>query len=82
MTPLKDSNQLDILDILSILSFIIGTENLKYNITQDDIQRVMQKTDDQTSRLLAEIHERLQEQDSKLDYILEKLKTVEGAGDS
>ena len=51
------------LDILTVLSFIIGLENLDENINQSDIQKLAQN-------ILSEIHGHLEEQDRKLDIII------------
>ena len=66
MINLKDGNQFDLLDTLSVLSFLIGVMNLEENLTQGDLQ-------DKTQLILDEIHGHLQEQDEKIDRILEVL---------
>ena len=38
MINFKDNNQLDLLDVLSVLSFLIGIMNLDENISQGDLQ--------------------------------------------
>ena len=61
-----DDRQFDILDILNILSFIIGVKNLNENLSQGT-------AGDLLSAAVNEIHSHLQEQDHKIDLILEKL---------
>lgn len=65
------------IDALSVLSFLIGLENLSLNVSQNDLQNQTQDLDAkfsaQTAAALAEIHAHLQEQDSKIDRILEEL---------
>ena len=52
-----------LIDILSILSFVIGLENLDMNVSQSDLQDIAQN-------ILKEIHTHLEEQDKKLDEIM------------
>lgn len=61
-----DNKQLDILDILNILSFAIGVKNLNENLSQNT-------AGDLLSAAVKEIHEHLSEQDRKIDLILKKL---------
>lgn len=59
-------NKLDFMDILSIMSFAISVENLDSNIDQDNMQQLLGTT-------VNEIHQHLDDQDKKLDKILEVL---------
>lgn len=59
------------LDILGILSFIVGMMNLDENLTQGDKQDLLQEFSSKADLLLKEIHSHLQEQDDKLDKLLE-----------
>lgn len=61
-----DDGQFDILDILNILSFIIGVKNLNENLSQNT-------AGDLLSVAVKEIHGHLSEQDRKIDLILKKL---------
>lgn len=61
-----DDGQFDILDILNILSFIIGVKNLNANLSQNT-------AGDLLSAAVKEIHGHLSEQDRKIDLILKKL---------
>lgn len=61
-----DDRQFDILDILNILSFVIGVKNLNENLSQNT-------AGDLLSVAVKEIHEHLSEQDKKIDLILKKL---------
>lgn len=60
------NRQFDILDILNILSFVIGIKNLNENLSQNT-------AGDLLSAAVKEIHDHLSEQDRKIDLILEKL---------
>nr|DAQ28216.1 MAG TPA: hypothetical protein [Caudoviricetes sp.] len=61
-----DDRQFDILDILNILSFVIGVKNLNENLSQNTAEDLL-------SVAVKEIHEHLSEQDRKIDLILKKL---------
>ena len=68
-----ENGELTFLDIVSLLSFFVGIENLDMNLTQDDKQELQNDLSTTTNRLLDEIHSHLAEQDRKLDIILERL---------
>ena len=57
---------LTLLDLLTIVSFFVGLENLSMNITQEDVQQT-------ADLILKEIHSHLESQDEKIDKILEVL---------
>lgn len=67
------NGELTFIDVVGLLSFIVGIKNLDLNITQEDFQQMMQTLDEQTNTLLTEIHAHLEEQDKKLENILEIL---------
>ena len=77
----KDSSQLDILDVLSVLSFLIGVENLEYNISQDDMQRATERLDTALREEVRQIHEHLNEQDLKLNYITSMIREIQNEKD-
>ena len=70
--------QFTFLDIVALLSFGIGIVNLDENLSQTDVQEQTRDLDARftaaTKTALAEIHEHLQEQDRKIDMILEVLR--------
>lgn len=68
------NGQLTFIDIISVISFLIGIENLELNATQDDMARVQQELADKADKILTEIHQHLEEQDRKIDSILEVIK--------
>lgn len=61
-----NDRQFDILDILNILSFVIGVKNLNENLSQNTAGYLLSAT-------VKEIHGHLSEQDRKIDLILKKL---------
>ena len=70
---LKDSVQIDFLDYLSILSFLIGVKNLDLNITQNDIQSQTETLDKSLRSQVEEIHAHLEQQDKLLQDLLLEL---------
>ena len=74
---LKDGNQFDFLDTLSVLSFCIAVMNLDENITQGDKQDLMEELSQKADLLLSEIHGHLEAQDKKIDEILRRLNHEE-----
>lgn len=62
------------LDAISIMSFLIALENLDLNVTQEDAQKLQSELSAKTDLLLKEIHGHLEDQDKKIDYILEAIK--------
>lgn len=67
------SKNLDILDALNIVSFIIGYLNYQENLTQTDKQDIMHAFDKQTKTLLNDINNHLVNQDIKINKIMEVL---------
>ena len=63
-----------LMDALNIASFMIGMENLRANLTQNDKQDLINDLTSKTDRLLGEIHSHLEEQDRKIDRILQMLE--------
>ena len=62
------------MDILSIMSFMIGVKNLDLNVTQEDAQRLQSDLQEKTDLLLKEIHGHLEKQDALLEEIAKELK--------
>lgn len=58
--------QLDFLDVLSLISFALQIETLGNTFTIEDIQR-------DNDRIMQELHGHMEEQDRKIDMILEVL---------
>ena len=73
---MSNSGQLDFLDVLNIMSFLVGLINLEENLTQGDKQELQQDLADKADLLLKEIHEHLESQDIKLDTILRRLEIL------
>ena len=74
------NGELEFLDVLSILSFMISCKNLDLNISAEDIARsaheINAEGDKRIERVLKEIHGHLSVQDSKLNIIMEQLEEL------
>ena len=68
------NNKISFLDAITLVSFVIGLQNLEMNIDQNDMQRqtqdITQTADELVTKAIEDIHAHLQEQDKKIDKIL------------
>ena len=64
----------DFIDILSVMSFCIGLQNLDLNIAQEDLDNQTQELDKRLRGNVEDIHRHLAVQDEKLNIILKILK--------
>lgn len=71
---MSQKQQLSLLDLLNIASFIIGLQNLEENLTQGDKQDLQKDFTEKTNLLLDEMHRHLKEQDLKIDTIIALLR--------
>lgn len=71
---LNDSNNLDFLDIINIVSFAIAIANYNENLNQTDKQDLIHKLDKQTSELLSQLNAHLERQDENIDKLLTMLE--------
>ena len=69
-----DNGEFTFLDIVSIASFFLGVMNLEENLTQGDKQELQEDLSNKADLLLKEIHRHLEEQDKKLNKIIERLE--------
>lgn len=63
-------NNNNMMDMLNILSFVIGIVNYNENVSQSNLQEASDK-------ILKEIHGHLEEQDEKIEHILDLLEGKE-----
>lgn len=61
------------LDLITLISFVIGLENLELNVSQDDLQKESERLDKAMRENVEEIHRHLEVQDRKLNQIMELL---------
>ena len=71
---LNDSNNLDFLDIINIVSFAIAIANYNENLNQSDKQELIHNLDKQTSELLSQLNAHLERQDENIDKLLTMLE--------
>jgi len=71
-----ESGDITFLDIISILSFCIGLENLDMNITQEDMQKNSDRLDERLRKEVEDIHSHLAIQDTKLNHIVRLLEEI------
>ena len=68
-----DNGELTFLDMLSVISFYVGLQNLELNIGQKDLDNQTQELDRRLKEVVDDIHKHLQAQDLKIDSIIEVL---------
>jgi hypothetical protein len=73
----RENQKQNLLDSVSMVSFIIGLLNLNENLTQGDKQDLLEEFNKKSEQLLNEIHGHLEIQDVKLDEILKRLEELE-----
>ncbi len=71
-----ENKELDSLDILSILSFVLGYENLIENRQQSKQNDVQSANDKQAEYLLNHLHTMFEDQNEKIDRILSILEEI------
>lgn len=64
----------DMLDALTLVSFLVGIANYNENLTQSDKDDIMKSLDKQTNQLLLQVHEELENQNEMLREILKLLR--------
>lgn len=74
---MNEQRQFDAIDIISVLSFMLGYENLLENRQQSAQNDVSAANDKQAKFLLEELGRKFEEQNSMLREILEVLKHEE-----
>ena len=66
-----ENGEFTFIDIIALISLAIGLENLNENLTQGDKQDLQDDLSKNMDKVLTEIHSHLEEQDKKIDRILE-----------
>lgn len=67
-------NELSFIDLISIVSFCVGLQNLDLNISQENLDSQTQELDGRLRASVEDIHQHLKRQDEKIDWIIEVLK--------
>ena len=71
-----DNGEFTFMDIISIVSFCVGLQNLDMNISQEDMQRTAEHLDRILRENILDIHEHLSVQDAKLNLIMSRLEKL------
>ena len=61
------------LDSITVISFLVGLQNLDLNISQENLDNQTQELDKRLRTVVDDIHNHLKEQDRKIDLIWSKL---------
>ena len=69
-----DNGEFTFLDIISIISFCVGLQNLEYNIAQEDLDNQTQELDRRLREVVDDIHEHLKKQDALLEELRNGIK--------
>ena len=64
----------DFLNALQLVSFIVGVQNYKENLTQNDKDDIMNRLDQQTKDILTKVQNEIEHQNDMLEEILERLR--------
>lgn len=72
-----NNSQLNLVDMLSIVSMLFGMMNYNENSNQGDKQVILSGLANQADIMLKDINGHLQQQDKKLDSIIERLDRLE-----
>ena len=64
----------DVLDAISLASFIVGVANYNENLTQSDKDDIMNRLDKQTQDILLQVQEAVEDQNAMLREILTILR--------
>ena len=75
MNSNNNDNQLNAMDFISMVNFFIGLANYGKNVDQNKVNRAIESA-------VIDIHDHLNEQDRKIDSIIEMLKKGEQDGKS
>ena len=67
----SDNGDLTFLDLIALISFCVGLQNLDLNIAQEDLDNQTQELDRRLHEVVDNIHQHLQEQDKKINHIIE-----------
>lgn len=76
-----NNGEFTFLDTISLISFIVGIQNLDMNISQEDMQKATERLDKSLRENVEEIHSHLEAQDKKIDEILRRLNYEENRKD-
>ena len=68
----------ELLDVITLLSFILQVQNYNENLSQNDKADLMHALDHKINDLLERMEQDIKDQNEKLDEILERLRKFDG----
>lgn len=66
----------DMLNAITLVSFLIGMANYNENLTQNDKDEIMNRLDEQTKDILMQVQAELEKQNDMLREILNRVKNL------
>ena len=69
-----NNGEFTFLDMISIISFCVGLQNLDINLAQEDLDNQTQELDRRLKVVVDDIHEHLQKQDILLEELRDGIK--------
>lgn len=72
------NNRQQFIDALNMASFLLSIMNYQENLTQNDKSEILQNSQNVSDAIINKIDRHLQEQDRKIDYIIELLRRDQG----
>lgn len=69
-----NNGEFTFLDMISIISFCVGLQNLDINLAQEDLDNQTQELDRKLREVVDDIHEHLQRQDKLLEELRNGIK--------
>ena len=73
---ITSSEEITLLDLISIISFCVSLQNLELNLNEQDLNEQTQALDKSLKAVVDDIHSHLSVQDAKLNLILNKLEEL------
>ena len=67
----------DFIDVLSVVSFIVGIMNYEENLSQSDKDDIIRKSSEDAQRILEHIDKHVDDQNSMLRDIISRLEKLE-----
>lgn len=68
-----DGGNWTFLDLVGLMGFCVGLQNLELNISQENLDNQTQELDAELRKVVDSIHQHLKDQDEKIDRILEEI---------
>ena len=69
-----DNGELTFLDVIAIVGFCVGLQNLDLNISEQDLADQTKVLDEELRAVVDDIHKHLSVQDAKINLILNMLE--------